>query len=272
MKTPHSSHRCLSGCAAFLILLSLPALCNTYKSDAWAHGQFAIAEHKREELNKLPPDSQTRREYQDVIDSYRRVYYGCPTSSKADASVFEVADMLTSMGEHFRETKTLRSAIAQYEFLRREYPGSKYRIEALLDIGRIYANDLNSPQQAKSAFEEFARKYPRNHFADEARAALAEFQASSERMRQAEVAETPRRNSKAETGLDAELAHRQVATQTVVPEDTSNRHTSSRSTIGRKTATPGLQLIWTIRSPTDQSALKIRIVLSLISMQASRGS
>ncbi len=222
MKTPHSSHRCLPGYAALLILLlSLPAPANAYKSDAWAHGQFAVAGHKQDEFNKLPPDRQTRREYQDVIDSYRRVYYGCPTSSKADASVFAVADILTGMGEHFRDTKTLRSAIAQYEFLRREYPGSKYRFEALLDIGRIYANDLDSPQQAKSAFEEFVRKYPRNHFADEARTALVNLPASSGKIRQAEVAEAPRRNSRTEKGIDSELAHPQVSTQTVVPGDTS---------------------------------------------------
>ncbi|MFI5070029.1 MAG: N-acetylmuramoyl-L-alanine amidase [Terriglobales bacterium] len=219
LKTPHSSHRCLPGYAALLILLlSLPVRANTYKSDAWAHGQFAIAEHKREELNKLPPDRQTRREYQDVIESYRRVYYGCPPSSKADASVFAVADVLTGMGEHFGETKILHSAVAQYEFLRREYPGSKYRFEALLNIGRIYANDLDSPDRAKSAFEEFVRKYPRNHFADEARAALTNLAAPSGKISRV-VAEASN-NSRAELTPARAKDLQQVATQTAVPEDT----------------------------------------------------
>ncbi|MGH9529554.1 MAG: N-acetylmuramoyl-L-alanine amidase, partial [Terriglobales bacterium] len=199
----------------------------TYKSDAWAHSQFAVAEHKREELNALSPARQTRREYQDVIDSYRRVYYGCPTSSKADASVFAVAEMLTDMGRHFQEPKTLRSAIAQYEFLRREYPGSKYRFEALLDIGRIYADDLDSPDRAKNAFEDFLRRYPRNHFADGVRAALGNLPDSAgkspaAKIKHTEVAEVSKPNFKTEPAPDPEESHQQVSMQTVVPEDSGN--------------------------------------------------
>jgi len=209
----------LCGNAALLILLlSLPALANIYKSDSWAHGQFASAEHKRQELNQHPPERQTRREYQDVIDSYRRVYYGSPASSKADASVFGVADVLADMGRRFHEAKTLRAAVAQYEFLRREYPGSKYRFEALFNIGHIYANDLDSPDRAKSAFEEFVRKYPRNHFADEARAALANLPGPSGKMMQSEVADGSSSNSKTELSPAPADARPRVAIQTVVPE------------------------------------------------------
>ncbi len=210
----------MCGNAAFLILLlSLPARANTYKSDSWAHGQFAVAEHKRDELNKLPPERQTRREYQDVIDSYRRVYYGCPASSKADASVFAVADVLTVMGQQFREAKPLRSAIAQYEFLRREYPGSKYRFEALLNIGHIYADDLDNPDRAKNTFEDFLKQYPRNHLADEARAALTTLPGPSGKTRQAEVAEVPRSNSKSDLGPDPAQSYSQASIRTVVPEN-----------------------------------------------------
>ena len=68
----------------------------------------------------------------------------------------------------------LRSAIAQYQFLRREYPGSKYRFDALFTIGEIYKDDLNDSAHARTTFEEFLRRYPRNHLAEEARQALAE--------------------------------------------------------------------------------------------------
>ena len=109
-----------------------------------------------------------------MIAAYRRVYYGSPASSKADPSVVAVAELLTEMGRRFDDDKALHSAIGQYKFLRREYPGSRDRFDALFSIGQIYQDDLKDPAQAKLAFEEFLRRYPRHHLADEARKALTE--------------------------------------------------------------------------------------------------
>ena len=109
-----------------------------------------------------------------MIAAYRRVYYGSPASSKADPSVVAVAELLTEMGRRFNDDKALHSAIGQYKFLRREYPGSRDRFEALFTIGQIYQDDLKDPAQAKPTFEEFLHRYPHNHLADDARKALAE--------------------------------------------------------------------------------------------------
>ena len=49
------------------------------------------------------------------------------------------------MGRRFNDDDILRSAIGQYEFLRREYPGSQGRFDALFTIGEIYQDDLNDP-------------------------------------------------------------------------------------------------------------------------------
>ena len=84
-----------------------------------------------------------------MIAAYRRVYYGSPASSKADPSVVAVAELLTEMGRRFDDDKALRSAIGQYKFLRREYPGSRDRFDALFTIGQIYQDDLKDPAQAK---------------------------------------------------------------------------------------------------------------------------
>src|ERR1700690_318670 len=78
------------------------------------------------------------------------------------------------MGRRFADDKILRSAIGQYGVLRREYPGSKYRFDALFTIAEIYKDDLNAPAPARAAFEEFRKRYPRHHLADQARQALAE--------------------------------------------------------------------------------------------------
>jgi N-acetylmuramoyl-L-alanine amidase len=66
----------------------------------------------------------------------------------------------------------LYSAVREYKYLRREYPGSKHRIEALLAIGEIYKNDLGDDSDARAALEELIRLYPHSHYVKEARAEL----------------------------------------------------------------------------------------------------
>jgi len=140
-----------------------------------ARSQFETAERMREALNGRPADERTRKAYQKVADAYRKVYYVSPASSKADASVVAVAEILAEMGRQFApDEKDLHAAIAQYAFLRREYPGSKYRAEALFTIGQIYKEDLGDEASAKETFQEFLKKYPRNRLAPKAQAALAE--------------------------------------------------------------------------------------------------
>jgi N-acetylmuramoyl-L-alanine amidase len=162
------------GAAVLLLLLPALPLQARGKSEAWARTQYSNAEHMREGLNNLPSAQQNRQEYQRVIAAYRRVYYGSPASSKADPSVVAVAELLTEMGRRFNDDRILHSAIGQYKFLRREYPGSRDRFDALFTIGQLYQDDLKDPAQAKPVFEEFVRRYPHNHLADEARKALGE--------------------------------------------------------------------------------------------------
>ena len=156
------------------MLPGLPAHARVHHSEAWARDHFSAAERMREALNGRPPADRTRRSYQRVIDAYRSVYYGAPASSKADPSVVAVAETLVEMGRRFEDEKILNDAIGQYRFLRREYPGSRYRFDALFTIGEIYKEDLDDPTQARTVFKEFLRKYPHNRLGDDAQQAIAE--------------------------------------------------------------------------------------------------
>jgi len=162
------------GAVLLPLLLVLPTHARTHKSGEWARSQFASAERMREALNGRPAAERSRREYQQVINAYRRVYYAAPTSSKADPSVVAVAELMVEMGRRFDDDNILQAAIGQYQFLRKEYPGSKYRFDALFTIGEIYKDDLDDPAKARATFQEFLKRYPHNHLADEARNALAE--------------------------------------------------------------------------------------------------
>lgn len=168
----HAALRCVAALTA--LLLSVTAAQARHKSDAWARQQFDRAATMREALNGRPIQDRARREYNRVIAEYRSVYFGAPTSTKAEPSVLAVAELMVEMGRRFDDTATLQGAIKQYEFLRREYPGSKYRIEALFTIGEIYKDDLDDPAKAYDTFKEFLHRYPRSHLVEEARQALKE--------------------------------------------------------------------------------------------------
>jgi len=160
---------------SLLCMLASPAFAASVQArKQQARSQFENAERMREELNGLPQRERSRREYQRVIDAYHRVYFTSPTSSKADASVVAVAELLAESGRTFNDVKALRAAITQYEFLRREYPGSKYRFDALFTIGQIYKDDLEEYDNARAAFAEVIHRYPHLQLSADAREALAE--------------------------------------------------------------------------------------------------
>jgi N-acetylmuramoyl-L-alanine amidase len=142
-----------------------------------ARTAYDQAERMREALNGRPEKERTRPSYQKVIDAYKKVYYTSPASMKADASIVAVAELLAEEGRKFDDDKLLKEAITTYEFLRKEYPGSKYRVDALFTIGQIYKEDLKDTASAKSTFEEFTQRYPKSQLAEQVHKELADLNA-----------------------------------------------------------------------------------------------
>ena len=170
-----SRERGLWGALLVLALLAAqPANARAHHSDAWAREHFAAAERMREALNGRPPLERTHRDYQRVVNAYRLVYLGAPSSSKADPSVVAVAETLVEMGRRFENDDILNKAIVEYKFLRREYPGSKYRADGLFTVAEIYKDDLNDSKAARASFQEFLHHYPHSRLADDARQAILE--------------------------------------------------------------------------------------------------
>ncbi|WP_446744844.1 N-acetylmuramoyl-L-alanine amidase [Silvibacterium acidisoli] len=134
---------------------------------------FEKAQRMREALEGRPEKQRTRRDYERTMDAYRAVYHSDPRSGKADDAVAAVADLLAEEGRLFEDEKSLHDAIGQYDFLRKEYPGSKLRFSALLTTGEIYLRDLNDRDNARATFQQFLKLYPQNPLANSARAELA---------------------------------------------------------------------------------------------------
>ena len=199
-RKPKLARRVWAWCIVLGALSVVPAWGSSASRNQQAREQFEKAEQMREALNGRPDAERTRKDYQHVADAYRKVYYVAPGSSKADVSVIAVAEILAEMGRQFEPgDKYLHAAIGEYEFLRREYPGSKYRVQALFTEGQIYKEDLGDNDAAREIFEELCRRYPRNHLAGEAKQALAEMnqpapaKKSAEEPRVAQKAPSPKK-------------------------------------------------------------------------------
>jgi N-acetylmuramoyl-L-alanine amidase len=160
----------LQGAGILMVLLSLTGIAEAKSlaaRKAAASEQFEQAEDLRSALEQKPERQRTRRDYDRVIEAYRSVYLTAPTSLRADPSAFAVAELLAEVGRTFKDPKALALAAEQYDFVRREYPGSPRRFEALLMIGDL-AFDLGDKERARAAYQEFISKYPRNTLAVEA--------------------------------------------------------------------------------------------------------
>ena len=210
-----------------LVALSgAPAYARVHHSDAWARDHFAAAERMREALNGRPQTERNRRDYQRVINAYRYVYFGAPTSSKADPSVVAVAETLVEMGRRFDDDKILNEAIAQYKFLRKEYPGSKYRCDALFTIGEIYKDDLNDPEQARTVFQEFVHRYPHNRLVEDAQQAVIEIDRQAAAEKKAQKNATKEAADKGKSGKD--VAAKDTATKALATKDVGTKAVAAK--------------------------------------------
>src|ERR1700694_3467038 len=171
--------------ASLACLLLAPVFRRTVKQKKLAPAtQSQTAEKMREALGGKPQSQRTHKDYQRVLDAYRKVYYVAPTSSKADASALAVAELLDEQGRVLKDPKSFKDAIGQLEFLRREYPSSKRRAEALFTIAQIYRDDLDDAAQAKANFQEYLKHYPHSNMAAEARQTLDDIEAEAKGVKQ----------------------------------------------------------------------------------------
>jgi N-acetylmuramoyl-L-alanine amidase len=160
------------GRTLFLCLL-LACASSAFAAQHTPLSPYEKAQRMREALEGRPEQQRTRRDYERVLNAYRSIYHSDPASPKADASISAVAELLAEQGRIFQDEKSLHDAIGQYEFLRKQYPASRFRYSALLTEGEIYLHDLDDRASAKAVFQQFLRLYPKNSLAEQARQELS---------------------------------------------------------------------------------------------------
>jgi N-acetylmuramoyl-L-alanine amidase len=163
-------------------LLLAPCFARTLQQKKQAAAQqFQVAERLRESLSAKPESRRTRDDYERVLEAYRKVYHTAPNSIKAEPSIFAVAELLDEQGRVLNDPKGFKDAIGQLEFLRREYPASKLRVQALFTIAQIYRDDLDDGAQAKSTFQEFLKHYPSSSLAERAQEEIDDIDARDQK-------------------------------------------------------------------------------------------
>jgi len=141
------------------------------------------ATKQREALEAIPAKQRTREDYSRVLDAYREVYHANPGDKYAAASVNAVADLLAEQGRDLADEKSLKAAVGQYEFLRKQYPGSSLRVGALLAEAQINENDLHDAATAREQYALFLKQYPGNSRVEEAKAGLASLDAKDKQQK-----------------------------------------------------------------------------------------
>lgn len=158
----------------------------------------------RETLEAISPRERTREDYARALDLFRDIYHDDPRSKYAAAAVNSVAEVLAEQGRDFNDEKSMKAAIGQYEFLRAQYPGSSFRVPALLAEAQLYENSLHDTALAREKYKQFVKLYPGNSRVDEAKAALASLERGAERpkaTKQASEAQTAvRRTTRNDSG------------------------------------------------------------------------
>ena len=159
------------GLAATLVL-SLGSYARADKiSDA--RDQFENAVKMRTMLEGYLEKDRSLDDYQQTIAAYYKVYLISPQAQEVTPSFIAQAELYREMARLY-DPRYFQSAIGAYNFLLKQYPGSRYCSEALLATAKIERDDLNQPDAAEASFKELIRRFPRSEQAPEARQAAGE--------------------------------------------------------------------------------------------------
>lgn len=142
-------------------------------SSEQAETQYQKAEQMRAAVEAKPENARALADYKSLIAAYRRVYLLSSSAGAVTPALMEVAQLYHDMGDQFDQAY-YQNALVTYKFLIAQYPGSKFRTDALFEVGKVEKEDLAEGPEAKDAFTEFLQQYPHSPRAADAREALKE--------------------------------------------------------------------------------------------------
>jgi N-acetylmuramoyl-L-alanine amidase len=169
-------------CLALVLLVcfSAPAEADR-KSEARA--QFERAVRLRTILEGAPQKDRKLADYKQAITSFHRVYLITPDAEEVTPALISEAELYEEMGRAF-DAKYFQTAVETYNFLLKQYPGSRYRGEAIFSIGQLQKDELSEPEAAEVTLRDYLKRFPKSEKSDEARASLKEIAEAREKAKQ----------------------------------------------------------------------------------------
>src|SRR5262245_16737002 len=147
---------CLWLCLLSLLCLPRAVDAKSTKLDQ-AREAYDRARTAHTSLDSTPAEKRTEKAYADLIDSFRRVYLTAPTYGNNTICMMVIGELAEEAARRFARPAYFQTAIDSYELLRKSYPQSQFRFEALLSIARIYREDLAQPSKALEQYERYLK-------------------------------------------------------------------------------------------------------------------
>ena len=164
------------GLAFVLAALLAPAVHADLKTDS--QKQFERAAKMRTMLEGYLEKDRALADYQQTVQAYRKVYLITPDAPDATQALIAEAELCEEMGRLF-DPKFFGDAIGRYNFLLKQYPGTRFRGNALFAIGKIQEDDQKNVSDAEATLKDFLKRYPRSEKSADAQQALKEIAAST---------------------------------------------------------------------------------------------
>jgi N-acetylmuramoyl-L-alanine amidase len=166
----------------FLALALAVPLCASARTDHKmdAREQFERAVRMRTTLEGTPQRERSFTDYRATVAAYHKVYLISAQAEEVTPSLIAEAELYEEMGRLF-DAKYFQSAIDSYHFLLKQYPGSRYREQALYSIGLVQKDGLHQPDVAEATLKEYIRRFPKSDLASDAHVALKDIAETREK-------------------------------------------------------------------------------------------
>ena len=186
----------------WIVLVSAPGFA-TLRHRALAGKAWSRAVELQRHLEATPAGHRTRAEYERVIREYRHVYYYDFAYVKAPVAAEAMGDLYAEMGSLFHDPSYFKAAIKSYDYVVSQYPVTSMARDSALAVGKVYLEDLNDPEQAKTAYQALIEKYSRFSQSREAQKKLKEIADLQAAQRARESVKSGRSAEESEPGARA---------------------------------------------------------------------
>jgi len=159
---------------ALALIVSVASTTHAHKNkSSEASEQFARAVKMRTMLEGLLERDRSVIDYNQTIAAFHKVYLISSASDDATPALIAEAELYQEMGPLYGP-EYFHSSIKAYNFLTSQYPGSRYRGDALLAIAQIQKENLDELQDAQKTYAKYLQLFPHSQKADQVRADLNE--------------------------------------------------------------------------------------------------